>query len=296
MKGVEIHLLIKRLWWDKLLANAKGLFDVRKKSVFKEMKQMKKGIIVASFGTSYIEARKNSIESIENKVKEKFADYAFGRAFTSYMVINRIQENEGVKVNKVEEAIQAMKADGITDILVQPLHVIPGFEFEKVKRAVSLANHEAGLKVTMNPPLLNEEEDYDEVVETLLQRLPEEKAEEGIVLMGHGTEHHANACYSMLQAKFNDKRSDIFVANVEGYPELDHIKDRLTGYKKITLMPLMIVAGDHAQNDMAGDDEDSYKSVLTDMGIEVECILEGLGQQAGIQDIFVGKIEDALEA
>jgi sirohydrochlorin cobaltochelatase len=257
---------------------------------------MKKGIIVASFGTSYKDTRKNCIESIENKIKGKFADYEVVRAFTSNMVIKRIKEKESVETYTVETAIEAMSAQGIKKIYIQPLHIIPGFEYHKIRRAVSLANHKADMEVILGTPLLNEEEHYDEVVAALEERLPKSASDQGMILMGHGTEHPANACYSMLQMKLNDVRSDIHIANVEGYPELDHILSRVEGYKKLTLMPLMIVAGDHAQNDMAGDEEDSYKSILSEMGIETECILEGLGQNPAIQDIFVNRLADLLEA
>ncbi len=255
---------------------------------------MKKGVIVVSFGTSYKETRKKCIESIEDKIKLTFSEYDVQRAFTSRMIIKRIEEQEGLKINRIEESISEMKANGITSILVQPLHIIPGYEYEKLRVAVSMANHDKNLNVHLNSPLLNREEDYDEVIKTVIARLPEAKEKEAVVLMGHGTEHHANACYSLLQAKLRDERDDIFISNVEGYPELEHIQTKLQGYKKITLMPFMIVAGDHAQNDMAGEDENSYKSILTDMGIEVECILEGLGQLNGIQDIFVNRIKNQL--
>lgn len=255
---------------------------------------MKKGIIVVSFGTSYKETRKRCIESIEDKIRNTFSDYDVQRAFTSNMVIKKIQEKEGLKVNKVDEAIKEMKDKGIKEILLQPLHIIPGYEYEKIQHAVKMANHHKGMKVELNAPLLNHEADYDEVVKSIIRRLPEEKSDEGIILMGHGTEHHANACYSMLQAKFRDVRSDVFIANVEGYPELEHIQSKLSPYRKMTLMPLMIVAGDHAQNDMAGNDDDSYKSIISEMGIEVECILEGLGEQELIQNIFVERVENSL--
>lgn len=255
---------------------------------------MKKGILVASFGTSFPDVRKRCIESIEMAIAKAYPDHDVRRAFTSNMIIKKLKNRDNLHIDTPKEALNKMIADGVTEIHVQPLHVIPGFEYEKVQRAVRLANHQAGVKVSIGMPLLSKEHHYDEMVDAILNRLGDEKEGTGIVLMGHGTEHHANACYSMLQAKFNDRRSDIHIANVEGYPELDHIEERLEKYDNITLMPLMIVAGDHAMNDMAGDEEDSYKSVLNEAGKSVECILEGLGEMTMIQESFVKRIEKSL--
>jgi len=256
---------------------------------------MEKGIIVVSFGTSYKETREKCIESIENQIRDTFKDHKVVRAFTSNFIIKKLKERDGIHVDTIHEAIEALKVDGIKEIYVQPLHVIPGFEYEKVQMAVKMANHDKETTVKLGMPLFNEEHDYDEVISAINESLPKTGDGEGVVLMGHGTEHFANACYSMLQAKYRDVRQNVHIANVEGYPELDHILDSLKQYKKITLMPLMIVAGDHAQNDMAGDEEDSFKSILEDEGIEVECILEGLGENKGIQKIFAGRVEALLK-
>lgn len=256
---------------------------------------MKKGIIVVSFGTSYEQTRKRCIESIENKISSEFTECKVARAFTSNFIIKKLKERDGIHVNTISEAIQDMKSHGIEKIYVQPLHMIPGFEYEKVKRAVSMANHDKALTVTLGMPLMNAEEDYELLIEAIRARLPKSGDEEGVILMGHGTEHFANACYSMLQAKFKDVNPNIYIANVEGYPELGHIIDDLSQYKKMTLMPLMIVAGDHAQNDMAGDDDDSFKSMLEEKGISVECIVEGLGENLGVQEIFLNRVKSLLE-
>jgi sirohydrochlorin cobaltochelatase len=256
---------------------------------------MKKGILVASFGTSFPEVRKRCIESIETAIEKAYPDFDVRRAFTSNMIIKKLKDRDGLHIDTPIEALDRMINDGITEIHVQPLHVISGFEYEKVKRAVVLANHKKGVYVTIGKPLLSEEHHYDEMIDAISNRLGSEQEDTGIVLMGHGTEHHANACYSMLQAKFNDRRSDVHIANVEGYPELEHIEGKLDKYHKMILMPLMIVAGDHAMNDMAGDEEDSYKSVLTEAGKSVECILEGLGEMTMIQEIFVKRVGEGLK-
>jgi sirohydrochlorin cobaltochelatase len=255
---------------------------------------MKKGILVVSFGTSYKETSKKCIESIENKIESVYSKYTVKRAFTSNFIIKKIKERDGICIDRPLEALEKMIVSGINEIHVQPLHIIPGFEYEKIKRAVVLVKHRHNVKITIGSPLLNKEEHYDQVIEALLNRLPNENDNEGIILMGHGTEHFANACYSMLQNKINDKRKDVLIANVEGYPEIENIMKKIEGkYQKILLMPLMIVAGDHANNDMAGD-EDSYKTKLKSQNIEVSYILEGLGQNEMIQDIFINRIAESI--
>jgi len=255
---------------------------------------MKKGILVVSFGTSYEKTRKECIESVEGKIQSAFEEYDLRRAFTSNMIIKKLRERDNLNIDTPSEALMKMVDAGMTEIHVQPLHIIPGFEYEKVKRAIIMAQHKSDVKVTFGSPLLNEEHHYDEVVEALLEQLPQAVENEGILLMGHGTEHHANACYSMLQNKLRDRRTDILIANVEGYPDLDHVMPAIEKkYKKMTLMPLMLVAGDHAINDMAGE-EDSYKSALEEKDIEVTCILQGLGQNQAIQEAFVKRVKEVV--
>jgi len=253
---------------------------------------MKKGIIVASFGTSFPDVREKAIETIENKIKASYSDYEVRRAFTSNMIIKKLKERDNLHIQTPHEAIQAMIDDGFECIHVQPLHVIHGFEYEKVQKAVKLAAHKKSVKLTLGLPLLSREEHYDEVIE-ILNHLTPKKNNHAYILMGHGTEHHANASYAMLQMKFYDKRQDLFIANVEGYPELEHVIPRLKSFDHVSLMPFMIVAGDHAMNDMAGD-EDSFKSELQALGKEVTCIIKGLGELEAIEDIFVKRIEESI--
>jgi sirohydrochlorin cobaltochelatase len=255
---------------------------------------MKKGILVVSFGTTYKETREKCIESIEKAIQRAYSDHIVRRSFTSNFIIKKLNERDEIEVDKPYEALEKMIESGIEEIHVQPLHIIPGFEYEKIKKAVRLIKLKSDAKITIGSPLLDKEQDYDELIESLIYRLPREIPSEGILLMGHGTKHFSNACYSMLQNKISDIRDDIFISNVEGYPELGNVMEKIEkNYSKITLMPLMIVAGDHAINDMAGN-EDSYKTSLMEKNIEVSCILEGLGQNEMIQKIFVNKIAKVL--
>lgn len=255
---------------------------------------MKKGILVVSFGTSYEATRKKCIESIEKKIEESYSDYQVRRAFTSNMIIKKLKERDDIHVDTPLEALEKMVDSGMEEIYVQPLHIIPGYEYEKVRNAVIRMRHRTKVKISLGLPLLYEERHYDEVIDGLLNTLPEEKEHEGILLMGHGTEHFANACYSMLQNKIKDRRDDILLANVEGYPEIDHVIHKIENtYKKMTLIPLMMVAGDHAINDMAGE-EDSYRTLLEEKHIQVNCLLKGLGEREEIQHIFVQRIAEMM--
>lgn len=256
---------------------------------------MSKGIIVVSFGTSFPDVDKRCIKSIEEDIKEVAKDVVVKRAFTSNMIIMKLKRRDDVHVLNCQEAIESMMSEGIDDIFIQPLHIIPGYEYEKIKRAVSIANHNKEVTVTLGKPLLYSEKDYDRVIEALETKMPKETENQAVLLMGHGTEHFANAAYSMLQSKFNRVRKDTFIVNVEGYPEMDDVLEELKVYKKITLMPFMIVAGDHAMNDMAGDDKDSFKSILEVEGILAEAILEGLGENIEIRKIYVERVEEWLE-
>lgn len=256
---------------------------------------MKKGLLVVSFGTSYKETREKTIDVIERKIETTFCDFEVRSAFTSNMIIKKLLARDNIKKDTPLEAIEKMIEEGFEYIQIQPLHVIPGFEYEKIEKAVAKIRHRHSVKIDLGLPLLYHEIHYDEVVTALLKKLPASHNDTGIVLMGHGTDHPANAAYSMLQNKLSDIRNDIFIANVEGYPELDTVLAKAKNnprFKRFVLAPLMIVAGDHAQNDMAGPAEDSFKSVLEAQGYSVTCLLQGLGEYEGIQDAFVNRVRE----
>lgn len=250
---------------------------------------MKKGILVVSFGCSIKETRDKCIKSIENRIESTYADYEVWRAFTSNIIIKKLKK-QGICIDTPTEALEKMIEAGYDEIIVQPLHILQGYEYEKVKNSVLEIKNESNISIVMGSSLLNDEESYDLVIDALMSKLPKENKNEGILLMGHGTSHFSNACYSMLQNKLNEKREDIVIANVEGYPEIEQTIGNIESkFSKMTLLPFMIVAGDHAINDMAGE-ENSFKTLLEEKNIEVNCILEGLGENSLIQDIFVQKI------
>lgn len=256
----------------------------------------KKGILVVSFGTSYPDTRKVTIEACEEKIAASFPDYEVRRAFTSKMIIKKLKERDNIEIDTPEEALSKMKEDGFTEVIVQPLHIIPGIEYEEVLTVVNEFK-DSFKEITVGRPVLYGIEDYKAAVETLKLQLPELDKDQAVVLMGHGTSHPANACYSCLQSVLSDEGLNVFVGTVEGYPEIDDIIAKLkeNKIKEVTLMPYMLVAGDHASNDMAGDEDDSWKSILEKEGFAVNIYLHGLGENPGYQDLYVQRVQDCID-
>ncbi|SDZ13661.1 sirohydrochlorin cobaltochelatase [Proteiniborus ethanoligenes] len=257
---------------------------------------MGKGIIVASFGTSYKETRRLCIESIENRIRREFSGYQVERGFTSQMVINKLKKRDGIVVNNVTEALQEMEREGITKVFIQSLHIIPGHEYNKLLKQVELFKEKhKHITVHVGAPLLYDSSDYENVVKAI--EIKDLKQNEAVVFMGHGTDHMSDRSYSLLEKYFRKEYSeDIFIGTVEGSTTLEHIIPQLIEKKvtKVKLIPFMLVAGDHAINDMAGEQEDSWKSILKKNGFQVEVSLSGLGEDEKIQDIFVLHLKDVI--
>jgi sirohydrochlorin cobaltochelatase len=254
-----------------------------------------KAILVVSFGTTNLKALKNNIEACEKSIGSKFAGYEIRRAFTSKIIKKNLFEKNGLDIDIVDEALTKLKKDDFKIVIIQPLHIIPGKEYHEIFESVQ--EHKKFFnKILIGKPLLNSIEDYDLVINAVNSFFKAADKDQAIILMGHGTIHPANACYSCLQLKLDDKYENIFIATVEGYPELDNIipKLKLKKIKKAILMPFMIVAGEHAANDMSGDNEDSWKNVLKSSGFEVEILMIGLGEIKGIQDIYIKHISDMI--
>ena len=255
----------------------------------------KKVILVVSFGTSYNDTREATIDAIENKVAEEFSDYEVRRAFTSQIIINKLAERDGLVIDNVTEAMERLVSDGVGTLVIQPTHVMHGFEYNDMVEETSVfAENFASFKY--GSPLLSSTEDYEKVVNAIIEEynVPEDTA---LVLMGHGTHHFANSTYSALDYMFKDMGyENVFVGTVEGYPEFDSVLKWVNNgeYNKVVLAPLMVVAGDHASNDMAGDEDDSWKVMFKSEGKEVETILKGLGEIVAIQQIYVEHIEEAI--
>lgn len=265
----------------------------------------KKAILVVSFGTTFPETRKLTIDSVTEKIRTAFPDYEVRQAFTSRIIIKRVQENEGLQYDTEKQALEKLKAEGYKEVIVQPLHMEPGDEYDKVSRVVNTYKHQNAFeKLALGRPILyyfgqeEKTDDYLPAIKALQAQFPKVSKDEAIVLMGHGGPHPSNAAYAVLQMKLNDEKvKNVFVFTVEGYPSFENLMETLKEHKikKATLMPLMLVAGDHATNDMAGAEKDSYKSQLEAAGFKVSAYLHGLGENAGIQDIYVQHIKDAID-
>lgn len=257
---------------------------------------MKKGIIVVSFGTSYEEARKLCIESIETRIREKYKDFLVLRAFTSQMVINKLKKRDNYRVDNPREALEKMKEAGIKEIYIQPLLILPGYEYEKIlKQTEEFLKDNEDYSIKIGKPLLYDE-DYAKIVEALC--FPAIKANEAIVLMGHGTDHKADISYGRLERVFRENGyENIYVATVEGRVTLENIVPVLKDKKieRVILRPFMLVAGYHVINDMASEEEGSWKSILEREGFNVEAILKGLGELEGIQNIYLEHLEKIID-
>ena len=264
---------------------------------FASAEEVKPVILVVSFGTSYTDNRDLSIGAVEADIAAAFPEYEVRRAFTAQTVIDILGDRNDLDIDNVTEAMDRLVADGVTKVVIQPTHVMNGAEYDDVMAEIApyADKFEA---MAVGAPLLTTHEDYEAVIDALLADNENAgSADTALVYMGHGTHHFANATYSQLEAMMHaEGYENAFVGTVEGFPTLEVVQSQVTAYgaKKIVLMPLMVVAGDHASNDMAGDEEDSWKVILTDAGFEVECVLEGLGQNAGIRAIYIDHIKAAI--
>ena len=253
------------------------------------MAAMREAILVASFGTTHPQARDAAIGAIERDIAAAFPDMLVARAFTSSMVARALLRQEGVRVSDVVAALRALAAQGVRRVAVQPTHVIGGYEHDKL---VTAARGEADAfeALSFGRPLLEGADDRRELAQELRADLGELAADEGVVFMGHGTGHDADAVYAaMEQALHAAGLMRAFVGTVEGARGLDDVLPRLRagGVRRARLLPLMVVAGDHALNDMAGDAPESWRCRMEAAGIEVKCILAGLGESARVRAHYV---------
>ena len=258
---------------------------------------MKKGILLVAFGSTVPEAQV-SFENIDRSVKKAFPGVEVEWAYTSRIIITKMAK-EGKHLVTPVEALARMMREKFTHVAVQALHVIPGEEFhglvENVRRFEGMSK---GIeKVSVGYPLLATSEDLQRVAEAMLKVVPpERKKKDAVVFMGHGTHHPADVYYAALNYHLHKLDPNIFVGTVEGWPAIDDvIKDlKQGGLKKVYLMPLMSVAGDHARNDMVGPEENSWKSILEKQGISSEPVLKGLAEYQEFVDIWLDHLKTAF--
>lgn len=263
----------------------------------KNDKAEKKGILVVSFGTSHEDTRRKTIEAIEKEIESVYTDSIVYRAWTSGMIIKKLKSRDHYHVDTVEQAAERMKKDGVTHVIVQPTHVVNGIENERMKEDILAFCHEF-TSISFGSPLLTSSEDNEKVLKVLteaFQGLPKDTA---LVFLGHGTTHYANAMYAALDYQLKDMGyKNVHIGTVEAYPSMETIKKKVAedGYRRVILAPFMIVAGEHAKNDMAGDDKGSWKCQFEAIGCQVECVFKGLGEYEGIRQIFLEHVREARE-
>lgn len=264
----------------------------------------KKAILVVSFGTTYPEARQAAIDPVTAKIGLAFPDYTVRQAFTSRRVIERIAAKEGLHYLTEEQALAALAQEGYREVIVQPLHIEAGYEYDKVRKVVeAYRGKQVFENLYLGRPLLyyagqeGVTDDYLAAINAMRQTFPPLCPQEAIALMGHGGLHPANAVYAALQLKLQDaKIGQVYIFTVEGYPGVEELIGRLAddGVKRVMLVPLLLVAGEHARQDMAGAGPASFQSQLQAAGFEVNVCLQGVGENPAIQDIYVQHVKDAL--
>ncbi len=277
-------------------------------------------LLVVSFGTSFNDSRVADIKGIEDALQKAYPDWSVRRAFTAQIIINHIQARDGEKIDNVQQALERAVANGVKNLVVQPTHLMHGAEYDELMETLGEYTDQFET-VQVAEPLLGEvgsdaaevNDDKEavakaitaEAVETAGYGSLEEAKEAGVafVFMGHGTSHTAKVSYSQMQTQMSDLGyENVFIGTVEGEPEetsceavIEAVAEK--GYKTVVLRPLMVVAGDHANNDMAGDDEDSWKSQFAASGKfeDVQTQVSGLGSIPAIQEIYVAHTAAVLE-
>lgn len=256
--------------------------------------EKKTAVLVVSFGTSFRETREKTIDQIEAEIGNAFPEAHLYRAWTSKMILRKLERRDGIHIDNVKEAMERMIADGVTDLIVQPTHVINGIENDLMKEDIMGYASELN-SISFGTPLLTSVEDNEAAIRAVMDEwhLPEDEV---LVFMGHGTTHYANAIYAALDYTFKDMGySNVFLGTVEAYPSMHSLLRQVHSYhpKKVHLAPFMIVAGDHASNDMSGDDPDSWKCQFEAEGFTVECHMKGLGEYSGIRALLVRHAQEA---
>ena len=277
-------------------------------------------LLVVSFGTSFNDSRVADIKGIEDALAEANPDWSVRRAFTAQIIINHIQARDGEAIDNMDQALDRAVANGVKNLVVQPTHLMHGAEYDELMEAVD-AYKDKFESVKVAEPLLGEvgadasainadkkavaEAITAEAVKTAGFDTLDAAKEDGVafVFMGHGTSHTAKVSYSQMQAQMKDLGyENVFIGTVEGEPEETACENVINavaeaGYTKVVLRPLMVVAGDHANNDMAGDDDDSWKSMFNASGKfeSVDCQIAGLGEIEAIQNLYVAHTAEAMK-
>ena len=277
-------------------------------------------LLVVSFGTSFNDSRAEDIGGIEKALQTAYPDWSVRRAFTAQIIINHVQARDDEKIDNMDQALERAVNNGVKNLIIQPTHLMHGAEYDELKEAVD--NYKDKFEsVTIAEPLLGEvgadatviNDDKKAVAEAITAQAVESSSYDSLdaaeadgtafVFMGHGTSHTAKVTYSQMQTQMNELGyKNVFIGTVEGEPEETSCENvieavKAAGYKKVVLRPLMVVAGDHANNDMAGDDDDSWKSQFEASGAfdEIDTQIEGLGRIDAIEQLYVQHTQAAMD-
>ena len=278
-------------------------------------------LLVVSFGTSFNDSRAEDVKGIEDALAAAYPDWSVRRAFTAQIIINHVQARDGEAIDNMQQALDRAVANGVKNLVVQPTHLMHGAEYDEMTEAID-GYKDKFESVAIAEPMLGEVGDDATVInddkKAVAQAITDEAckvagfddmkaaadAGTAFVFMGHGTSHTANVTYDQMQTQMDDLGfTNAFIGTVEGEPEdtacdkvIEKVKE--AGFKNVILRPLMVVAGDHANNDMAGDDEDSWKSQFVASGDfdSVDCQIEGLGRIAAVEDLYVAHTKAAIDS
>lgn len=256
-------------------------------------------LLVLSFGTSFNDSRRLTIGAIEDQLEKSFPDYLVRRGFTANIVIDHVAKRDGEKIDDIDASLKRAVDNGVKNLVVQPTHLMNGLEYEELKGDIAQYS-DAFDKIAIGQPLLSSDDDFSRVENAIVDWTKDyDDGETAIVFMGHGTSADSNGVYQKMQDLLTkDGHTNYFVGTVEATPSLDDVLAAVKkgGYKRVVLEPLMVVAGDHANNDMAGDDKDSWKSQFEAAGYQVECLLRGLGENETIRQIYVEHAQAAIDS
>lgn len=264
----------------------------------------KDAMVVMSFGTTYKDTRAKTIEATVKEIQAQHPNVKVVTAFTSHIIIDRIKAKEGITIPTPEEALTQLKQEGYNRVALATLDVIPGMEYNYDAAVFNEYKHQFK-KMTLGLPLMywmgqeNQRDDVEQALKAYSSQFPKVGPHDAILIMAHGTPDPSNAYYAVMQDRIDSMGfKNTYIYTVEGWPSLETIIPQLKakGIKHVTLMPIMMVAGDHANNDMAGAEPDSHKSILEKEGFKVDAYIHGIGENQQVRDLFAQRAQESWEA
>jgi sirohydrochlorin cobaltochelatase len=280
-----------------LLASAASAFPVDE-----PVANAKKGILLVAFGSSMPQGEE-AINAVTEAVKAAYPGTEVRVSYTSRIIMRKIARESNKIIDEPAVALAKMAYEGFTDVVVLSTHIIPGAEYDDLKSVVDgfrvMSEHgpKAGFRnIALSRPLLSNSQDFERMAQAIVDTYPQKDKNSAVIFVGHGTHHFADAAYSALQMALWRKSPNFYIGTIEGMPSYDDVLARIksSGAKNVTIAPAMLVAGDHANNDIAGDEDDSWKSMLVKEGYKVTPVLTGLGQNKAVQNLILDKLRESL--